>query len=49
MKELVTINGLKRVAERLYYDTKILEGNSMVKVDDLVDAFKDALEKEESF
>lgn len=47
MTKLVTTNGLKRVSEKLYYDSKILEGNSMMQIDDLVEAFKEALEKEE--
>ena len=44
--ELVTMNGLKRVVNRLYEDCKKIDFNSMAKVDDLVDAFRDALIKE---
>ena len=47
MNKLITINGLKRVSKKLYKDTKKLEGNSMMKVEDVVDAFKESLEKEE--
>lgn len=41
--KLVTINGLKRVSEKLYKDTKKIKGNSMMKIDDVVSIFKEAL------
>ncbi|KKK66370.1 hypothetical protein LCGC14_2964790 [marine sediment metagenome] len=45
--KLITINGLKGVVKKLYEDTKKLKGNSMIKVEDLILAFKEALENEE--
>jgi len=50
MKEeinLITINGLKRVVEKLNEDVSKLEGNSMIKVSDLTSAFNESLLEQE--
>lgn len=45
--KLITINGLKRVVEKLNKDVMAIEGNSMMQVDDVLSAFKESLEKQE--
>ncbi len=47
VEHLITINGLKRVVTKLNDDVIKLEGNSMLKVEDAVESFREALIKEE--
>jgi len=44
---LITINGLKRVVGKLNNDVEKLKGNPMMKIADVVFAFKKALINEE--
>ena len=44
---LITINGLKRVAKRFYEDSQKIKVNSMVKIDDILKAIEGAMLNEQ--